>query len=339
MLFRLLLNANRWRFACLFLLWFAGGLARGQGITLHLKNGDRIAGVVVSRSTNQVVLSNSWINSVTVPLAQIDRLETWPTISDTNATARLAATNGPVSAALPAAASGGKLPENTNAFWKRWKGEAAVGMDMERGATDHQLYYGKGTLIYTQPYESDPKEVFKNILTYDVAYGKTDGTLSDNRMGGSSKSEFDLSRKIYVYNLGAASYDDIRKIRLHYEDGPGAGYHWFKLTNFNVNLELGANYQAERRTDDTSVYSAYYRMGEDMTWKISRQATFTQKFEYFPRVGYSTQYRMRFESTLAYALLLHLSWNLSLVDYYDTQPASAVPNNDLQFRTSLGVKF
>jgi hypothetical protein len=335
MSFRLLSSVNG-RFVFYLIILFAGAVARGQQVVLHLRNGDRVAGFVISENTNQMVLSNSWANGLVVPLAQIERWEFTP---GTNATARLATTNYVLGTGLLAVMNGGKLPINTNTFWRRWKGEAAVGTDLERGAIEHQLYYGKATLTYTQPYASDPKEVFKNIFTYDAAYGKTDGTLSDNRMGGSSKTDFDVSRRIYLYNLGVAYYDELRKIDLHYEDGPGAGWHWFKLTNFAVNLELGANYQVEHRSDDTSVYSAYYRLGEDMTWKISKQATFTQKFEYFPRVGYAGQYRMRFESTLAYALLLHLSWNLSVVDFYDTQPAAGVPNNDLQFRTSLGVKF
>jgi hypothetical protein len=50
-------------------------------------------------------------------------------------------------------------------------------------------------------------------------------------------------------------------------------------------------------------------------------------------------YRFRFESDLGCALVMNLSVNLTLIDLYDNQPALGVPPNEMQFRTSLGVKF
>ncbi|HZV36054.1 MAG TPA: DUF481 domain-containing protein [Verrucomicrobiae bacterium] len=304
---------------------------------MHLLNGDRIAGEVISQTTNELVLSNIWIKQLTIPVAQIHSLEILTNAPGTNVTKILVGTN------LFSGTNMVVLVKvkvvNTNTFWRRWKGDAAVGADLERGAADHQLYYGKANLSYAQPYASDPKRFFRNIITFDAAYGKTSGLLSDNRVAGSVKSDFDLTRKWYVYNLGGAFFDEVRLINRHYEDGPGLGFHWFNQTNFAVNLELGANYQVEDRSDGTRTDSAYFRLGQDMMWKLNKQMTLTEKFEYFPRVGYATQFRMRLESTLSYALFWHLAWNLSVVDFYDTAPAAGIPNNDLQVRTSLGVKF
>jgi hypothetical protein len=106
-----------------------------------------------------------------------------------------------------------------------------------------------------------------------------------------------------------------------------------------VNLELGVNYQVEERSDNTRTSAAYYRVGEDVTWKLSPQVSLTEKAEFFDRTAYGTQYRMRFESTLSYALILNLSLNFAVIDFYDSNPTATVPNNDLQIRTSLGLKF
>jgi putative salt-induced outer membrane protein YdiY len=172
-----------------------------------------------------------------------------------------------------------------------------------------------------------------------VDYGKTDGVLSANDMGGSSKTDFDVGRKVYVYNLGEANYDQIRKIDVHYEEGPGVGYHLLTGTNLVLNTEFGVNYQVEDRSDHTTSQNFYYRFGEDLTWKLNKQLNLTEKFEFFPRVEDVEQYRLRFESTLSYALILNFSLNLTAIDLYDTRPATAVPPNELQFRTTLGVKF
>ncbi len=311
-----------------------GNSVRAQNVILHLRNGDRLAGTIVSESTNEVRLSTVWSKELVVPVSEIERRET-PV-----AEAKAPATTNGVAPAKPVIVATATNAPAATPWYKHWKGDLSVGTDMERGGTtDRQLYYGKLNLTYSHPYARDPKQFFRNIFAYSADYGKTDGTLSANDMGGSSKTDFDLNRKVYAYNLGAASYDVIRKIDLHYEEGPGAGYHLFTGTNFIVNTELGVNYQVEYRSDDTSTHSVYYRLAEDVTWKLNKQMNLTEKYEYFPRADNLGQYRSRFESTLGYALLLNFSLNLSVIDLYDTQPATGVPQNDFQLRTSLGVKF
>jgi len=318
--------------------------ARGQNVILHLRNGDRIAGTILSENTNQVTLSNAWSSALSVPLAQIESREIpAPQTNAAPATAVSAAKPAPTNAVaavvkLPAAPA---APPKTNTSWfkQHIKGDASVGSDLLFGSADRQIYFGRSSLTYSQPYKSDPKEFFRDILTYNAEYGKTAGVLSANHMEGSSKTDFDLSRKFYAYNLGGAGYDEIRKIDIHYEIGPGAGWHALTLTNFILNLEAGGNYQREDRSDNTVTKNFYYRLAEDYTWKINHSMNMKEKFEFFPQAENLGQYRARFESTLSYALLLHLSLDLTVLDTYDTQPAAGVDRNELQIRTSLGVKF
>ena len=50
-------------------------------------------------------------------------------------------------------------------------------------------------------------------------------------------------------------------------------------------------------------------------------------------------YRFRFESNLRYALMNYLFFTLTVLDQYDTEPPAGVGPNDLQVRSTLGVKF
>jgi hypothetical protein len=320
------------------LLFLLCNTARAQSVILHLRNGDRIAGTILSENTNSVTVSTVWIKELVVPLAQIERREL--TTAEATAAKPSPDTNNAVFALKPGTLGLPMLPPPLPKPWyKQWKGDASLGLDLLRGATDRELYYGRFNATYSHPYASDPKQFFRNIFNYSAEYGKTDGVLSADDMGGSSKTDLDVDRRIYLYNLGSASYDVIRKIDLHYEDGPGAGYHIFTGTNFVLNGELGANYQVEERSDNTRTSSFYYRLGEDFAWKPTKLMTLTEKFEFFPRSDNLKQYRSRFESNLSYALLFNFSLNLTVIDLYDTQPAIGVPPNELQFRTSLGVKF
>src|SRR5262245_58126023 len=83
-----------WRWWLALLLLFPS-LLRADSIILHLKNGDRLAGTIVSEDTNRVVIATSWIKELAVPLSAIDRREVVPTpaITTTLATNVVATTN------------------------------------------------------------------------------------------------------------------------------------------------------------------------------------------------------------------------------------------------------
>jgi len=361
----------RWWLALLFLF---PSLLRADTIILHLKNGDRLAGTIVSEDTNRVVISTSWIKELSVPLSAIVRREVVATPAIATAppaTNVVTATNAPPAAAPKPAPTVAEqkpaVPPTTNAPAakstlaaapppkpkgpKPWKAEIKLGADFLSAAKDTQNYYGRVKLTYAQPYKDSPKQFFRNITDYSVDYGRTEDVVSSDRMEGSNKTDFDIGhRKFYIYNQGGAGYDNIRNIELHYEIGPGLGYHLLNFTNFVLNTEVGINYQVQDRfnkintgtniiTTDSSSEKFFFRLAEDVTWKINKTLTATEKFEFFPAVTDVAQYRMRFESTVSYGFWQRLSLNVTVLDLYDTDPAGGVPNNDLQIRSSLGITF
>jgi hypothetical protein len=118
------------------------------------------------------------------------------------------------------------------------------------------------------------------------------------------------------------------------------GAHIFTLTNFVLNAELGADYQAEYRSDSSESESVFLRAAEEAVWKITPRIAFDEKFEFFPRFEQAfSEYRFRMEANLRYSLLNNLSVILTLTDLFDTNPAKEVPQNDLQLTSSIGVKF
>ena len=123
------------------------------------------------------------------------------------------------------------------------------------------------------------------------------------------------------------------------KEAPGMGYHWVKRTNIVFNTEAGFNYQAQYLQDNLKKEILYLRLAEDAAWKISRRTSIDEKFEYFPSTEDFSNYRIRFESNLRYAILNNLSFIVTVLDTYETQTARDVPQNDLQIRSSVGVKF
>ena len=340
-------------------LFFPPKIFSAETVAFQLRTGERIVGTIVSQSTNRVVISNLWSGDISIPLGQIEKRKTNVVASSkkTSAVSTNVAARTTKFAVKPSAkkiAAAAPAVSKTNAVSsppkppkpKLWHAQVDVGVDSLYGAKDRQVYLGRFKHTYAKPYTQSPGKFFRNTADYLFEYAETDGVLSGNRMEGSDKIDFDISKKLFLYNLGAAGYDEIRKIDLRYELGPGIGYHFLALTNFVMNVEGGANYQVQDRTAPVKdVRNFYFRFAEDFTWKLPFQmktlpnATLTEKLEVFPQAQEPTKYRARFESKLSFPLTKNVSFNFLVIDLYDTQPASNVSKNELQLRSSIGVTF
>lgn len=340
-------NNKRWLGVLALGCLFALATSAQTNVILLLKNGDRLAGTVLSEDTNHIIFATSWAKELTVPLSAIEKRE-----ASTNvvivATPSMT-TNAPALTAKPASAPATTLavvkvatppaPPPAPSAPKKWKASVQVGTDLLFGAVDRQLYNGVLNFTYAEPYKSDPKKFFRAIFDYRVDYGKTEGVKSTDRMNSSIKVDFDVGKRLYLYTLATVGYDDIRLIDWEYQAGPGVGYHLFAEPKFVMNTEVGLNYQEQDRAQGDDVKNAYGRLAEDVTWKISDRVTFSHKFEIFPNLQDTGEFRSRMEATVSFKLMQNLSLNITAIDLYDTSPALSVNNNELQIRSTVGVNF
>lgn len=351
------------RLVSLGLTWAVWTAAAGaQEVILHLRNGDRLAGRIVSEDTTNVVLSTSWIERLPVPVSAIERRETVSAPNlQTNAPAppqaapaspQPSAAAAPIAETKPASAPPAPKATKTRAQSagtaaaattapppKRWKAQVSLGTDLQFGARDRELFYGRAKLTYELPYANNPRRFFRSIADYSVDYGRTDGTKSTDRMYGSLKTDFDVGERLFVYNLVGAGYDSVRKIDLQYEVGPGGGFRLVNQPKFALNLEAGANYQVQERSDGTDLSKVHVRLAEDFTWKLHPRVTWIEKAEWLPRAEDPGQFQLRFESSLSFGLWQNLALKLSVLDLYDTQPVRGVDKNEVLVRSSLEITF
>lgn len=215
---------------------------------------------------------------------------------------------------------------------KRWSGEVLLGTDLAFGQKDRELYSGRLKLNYANV-------PLRNNLDYLFTYGRTDSELSANRMDGTMKTDYDLNPRVYLYSLEGAGYDEIRKIDWRYEVGPGSGYQLVKLTNFVFRVEGGFQYQVQNFEGNRQDEIFYHRLAEEMKWNIGKLFTFDEKAEYMPELTDFSEYRLRVEANVRYWLRSNLSLNFTVINLYDTMTAPGVGQNDLQLRSSIGLKF
>jgi putative salt-induced outer membrane protein YdiY len=295
-----------------------------DAVILQLRNGDRITGTIIGESLSEVILTTIWSKEVRVPKGQILKRELPPV--DAKPAAVAGQDQKPAGSGKAPTAPPPPKPKE-----QRWHGDLQLGVDLQDGEKTRQIYYGRTKLIYA-------KARFRNSFDANGTYGKTDGEVSANRAEGFAKTDFDLGKLFYIYNVAGTGYDEVRKIDLRYEVGPGIGYHALKLTNFVLNTEAGLNFQDEFYDDGTEKEDFFFRLAENTAWKVNTRFSLEEKFEFFPRVDLE-QYRFRFETTLRYWLVQNLSLNLTVLNLYDSDPARNVDRNDLQIRSALGFKF
>jgi hypothetical protein len=319
------------------LLLFSVCPAEAADFILHLKNGDRLTGAIQSETPTNLVLQTKSFGAVKIPLAEIKKREAivpLPT-EDPLLTANTVATNTPPAAppktnivaapTLPPAPVKVEGPKN-------WNVDLQFGLNLRYSAREQREMLAIGKYTYAT-------NGFRQAFDYNFTYGRTDGIESANRMNGSSKTEWDLSPKWYLFGLAGAGYDDVRRIELQWELSPGLGYQWIKKSDYVLKTEFGLSYQEQHFTagNDIDTYGA--RLAAIFTWRIWDKLVADGRAEFFPSFSEFGDYRVRLESTLKYPLRKNVSLNLIVIDLYDSKSAPGVENNDLQIRSALGVKF
>jgi hypothetical protein len=320
-----------------------------QPVVLHLQNGDRIAGVILAQTTNSLVLSNAWTSELKIPLAAVVSREpaevTPPATVPVVVAAPVAAPAAtPVPPAAPAPAVVAAIPppaakKPVVSGPKRWKADLNLGTSFIYGTTEQQNYYGTATLTYEKPYLANPKKFFRNIISYNVNYGQANQVVSANQMWGSMKTDLDVTERLFAYNLGVAGYDQVRKIDLQWEVGPGFGYHILKTGRLIINTEVGSQYLVQQLSTGVTKDNVYLRFAENATWQIAERVTFKETLAYLPQSLEFGNFRLRLESTLSFALINRVSLNFTVVNLFDSQPAPGVESNQLQIRSTVGVHF
>ncbi|MGZ4961132.1 MAG: DUF481 domain-containing protein [Limisphaerales bacterium] len=311
---------------------------QAQQVVLQLKNGDRLTGKIATETTNQIVLTTTWSNNITIPADWISKREV---VAVTNPPVVIVASNAPTPIlTIPLAPARAIAPPAPVVILTKtpqhWHYEAQVGINLQYNQVTSQLYYGAFKTLYTG-------DLWRDVMDLKVNYGKADGTLSANNASSTWRVEHDVNKtkRMFVFNAVGAGYDQVRQIHFTYDESVGAGYKFIERPNLILTGDSGANYQKEFFYQHVQQDNFSLRLAEMVSWKVNPRVTFDEKFEFYPRVTSWSDYRLRAEANIAYKLNTtgSLFLNLGVVDLYDTQPAVNVSQNDLQFRSSLGLKF
>ncbi|MFM8358021.1 MAG: DUF481 domain-containing protein [Verrucomicrobiota bacterium] len=363
-------RTSRLRIArCALALGVAAAVSGAEpGIILHLRNGDRLSGVIVAESADQLTLRSSVAGRLKIPKEQILRRETpgaaavpaavtpsSPTPTPAPATPAVATPPPPAPVPTPGPAGPGPLsapalppsvaraPDRNGGSWipgwirpwtTNWHGNVGLGFNLGIGTADRQTVLVTASAAHTF-------DRFVNNVNFNAAYGTVNSEEANNRVEGALKTDFylDRDRRLYTYNLGLGGYDKIRQIEERLEESIGMGYRILQRRRFVLNGELGGQYQFFNYTEtpERSIWSIRFSQG--LNWKPDDKLNINQRLTLLPSIEDFGDFRFRFELIATYPLYQRLTVSLNAINEYESKPARAVDNNDLQITTNVNYSF
>lgn len=364
-------SALRNSLICLLLLLQTSASPSNFGV-VQLLNGDRITGRIVSESAQEIVLATDWTPNFRIPQNQIRRMErlmspiatatppkpttkpkpppkpapappkkpdTTPKPATKPTPKPKAKPTTPKPAPKPTASKSKPKPLKKSTRRGTWKHDLRLGLDLRYTSVTQQTVHSRLKSTYAS-------KQFRNQIDWQFAYGRAGDVFSANRMSGLVKSDWTFESGWYVYHIGSAGYDIVRRIERQYEFGPGFGYHvikgrklLFKNSKFSLDLETGGEYEHKLSTTGRVRSRYFWRIGQVARWKINDDLDFTEEFEFFPRIGDLVAHRYRIEANLAYRLIKNLSLNFTVMAEADQIRLTDIEPDDLQFRSSLSWRF
>jgi putative salt-induced outer membrane protein len=327
-----------------------------------LKNGDRLTGEIIKSDEKTLVLKSEFAGVVTVQWAAVDTITSTQTLhvglKDGQTIVGTATTSdGRIQLQTKLA---GQVTTTKDAIHtiRSDKEEAAYDANIDRmrhprltdfwgGFLDAGLNTSKGnsdTLSFAlaaKAVRAAPTDKITVYATSIFAKNATSGTsvTTAHAIAGGIRGDLNLTSRIFVFGFTDFEYDQFQKLDLRNVLGGGLGYHVLKSERTLFDVFGGGAYDQAYYSTGARLKSAEVLVGEEVWHKLSSRSLLTEKFQFFPNLSHTGQYRMTFDSTVTTKLSDWLNWQLSLGDRYVSNPIPGIKKNDLLLTTGVRVTF
>jgi putative salt-induced outer membrane protein YdiY len=222
----------------------------------------------------------------------------------------------------------------TQAPPKLWTIVASAGLALTSGNSDTSTV----NLAYDITY--DPKR--RNILKSDglMLRGKTEGTVTANRLGLNVRDEYRINPRVFVFGQNQFLKDEFKDIDYLLAPTAGVGYKIFDTdaTKLGLDISLGGVWEKNPGVDVNA--SGAIALGQKLTRTLTSTTTLTQAF--------SGLWKARALDDALYTLGVSLSASMStrtqlkveVLDTFKTRPPLAtVQKNDVAVLMAIVYKM
>ena len=152
-----------------------------------------------------------------------------------------------------------------------WKGEGELGFLRSSGNTDTQSLTAKLGLGREQVQ-------WRHNGKLEAMTKSDSGTTTAERYFVAAKSDYKFHELTYAYAAADYEEDHFSGYERRMNQSIGLGRRLINQPALTLDLEVGPGARQNKRDDGTSENEATVRLGGNLTWKITPNATFTEEF-------------------------------------------------------------
>lgn len=281
----------------------------GFAAELHLRNGDRVTGELVTRTDGKIhfrspllgdlvisELDATVIESVEVPVESLSGLPpsnpktttknpqspappkspevagssaVSPKIGDKSTAP--GGTQAPTVAAAKTPTSGGAAKGKPEPATKagRWRGKVELGFQQQSGRQDGLT----ASLRADAERERGRNQVKANVR---YLYGELNDRINTDRTDASVRWRHQLSSRVFAQSLTSFLTDDVKQIDQNYEQNLGFGYALLKRDRHVINVGGGATGQYRQAVNIDNGMAILGEVFQDYTYRINGRITLVQ---------------------------------------------------------------
>jgi putative salt-induced outer membrane protein YdiY len=310
--------------------------------TVHLKNGDRITGKVVTKSDVTLTVRTDAAGELKIRWADVMSIRTDEAVDVLLQDGRKARTTvlgaepgeirdePPMSLDLVAYINPAKYESGEGIVYS---GKVLLAATMARGNTDTNRFYGEGTL-------GGRARDYRFALSAKGAYGEDHNSRSEaNWLTNASYDRF-LTRKHFVYGRTSFEHDDFADVELRQTYGVGYGHQFFETADASFSIQGGPEYVILNRVvGDDEKYPAAGWGVRYMQWVFNRRAQVFHEHDGFWSLRDTGDVVIRSKTGLRVPLTHALDMTAQVNVDWESDPSPGRKRTDSIWLVGLGYTF
>lgn len=325
---------------------------------IKLKNGDRLSGSIVKADGKTLTLKTDYAGVVTIAVEAIAQISTDQPLYVALAEGRtimgqIATREGkyevtgkeaaPVMVEPAGIEAIRSQPEQTAyerlqrpSWLELWNGGMDFGYSLTTGNTrTNNLALGANLGRQTRRDKTSLYAAFINAK--NNSKGVTETTANAIRGGG--RYEIGVTSRISAFGFADFEYNEIQLLDLRAVLGGGLGYYAVKNDRVQLQFFGGGSYNRESFSTGLKRNSAEILTGQDLSLRLSDRMMFKERFQFFPNMTESGEYRHTFDASLSTKITSWMNWSITASNRYLSNPVAGAKNNDLLLTTGVGISF
>lgn len=327
-----------------------------------LKNGDRLTGAIEKSNAKSLVIKTQFEGEVTVDWAAITSIESTQALHVGLSGGQMIV--GPVSTSnghvLVATKDAGTVsttlgaiqiirsPAEQTAYEERmtrqlhprlsdlWGAYLDTGISVTRGNSRTFNFVLSGKAVRTS--SRDRITVYANsVYANNGITGTTIATA--NAVNGGIRIDMNATKRIFLYGFTDFQHDVFQQLDLRNTLGGGFGYHVIKTDASTFDIYGGGGFEQAFYSTPLTIRSGVLSLGESASRKVSPRTSFSERYDFYPNLSQTGEYRYLFNANAVTALSSWLGWQVAFNDGYVSNPPPHVKSNDMLFSTGLRLTW